>query len=209
MQVLFGTAMLVQEEYVHIKRLAGALSRAAERERLLLSQAVFVKDTPSLLIPPPPPSPTPRKWRCCSQPLLPAPLARSSSRHILTFRVLLASRNTNASPSPVRTRPRPTKDINLLSTTRDTARHIRDGQIRDGHTRRRGTCGRAVLVVLLDDDAVAGDVGEGDAAVGDAGDGARGVVDGLDAHAVLGVFDCAVFDLDVGDGVVGAAADGA
>ena len=45
------------------------------------------------------------------------------------------------------------------------------------------------LVILLNDNAVLGDAAESDIFIGNAGDGSSGVVDGLDADAVLGVLD--------------------
>jgi hypothetical protein len=60
-------------------------------------------------------------------------------------------------------------------------------QTSDGHTGSGGSSGRAVLVVLLDDNTVLGDARQSDVFVGDAGDGAGGTRDGLDANTVLGV----------------------
>ena len=57
-----------------------------------------------------------------------------------------------------------------------------DSQIGDGDTAGGGSGRAAVLVILLDDDTVLGDSGEGDVLVGDALDGAGSAVDGLDAN---------------------------
>ena len=60
--------------------------------------------------------------------------------------------------------------------------HVVDSQIGDGDTV-GGLSGRAaVLVILLDDETVLGDSGEGDVLVGDALDGAGGAGDSLDAN---------------------------
>ena len=61
---------------------------------------------------------------------------------------------------------------------------------------------------MLDDNTVLGDAGESDIFVGNARDGPRGVIDGLDPHAVLGVLDGGGRDGNGLYGVVGAAADG-
>lgn len=63
------------------------------------------------------------------------------------------------------------------------------------------------VVVLLNEDAVLGDLGEGDVGVGDLVDLAGGVLHGLDADAVGGVGDLGVEELHVVDDVVVAAAD--
>jgi hypothetical protein len=67
---------------------------------------------------------------------------------------------------------------------------IAERQPGDGDAASRRAGGRAVLVVLLDDDAVFADVGERDVLVGDGGDGAGRLVDCLDADAILGVGYC-------------------
>jgi len=66
-----------------------------------------------------------------------------------------------------------------------------------------------VLVILLNDNAVFGYVGERDVLVGDARDGAGSAGYGLDAHAVVGVLDGGGEDVDGLDDIVGAAPDGA
>jgi hypothetical protein len=82
-------------------------------------------------------------------------------------------------------------------------------QVCDRHAVGRSACRRAVLVVLLDDDAVVADVGERDVLVGHVGDGAGRFIDGLDAHTVFGVGHGRGGDGDAFYGVIAAAADGA
>ena len=73
-----------------------------------------------------------------------------------------------------------------------------------------GLAGRgAVLVVLLNDNTVLGNVGKGDGGVGDVLDGTGGTVDSLDANTVVTVGDDVVVDVDVLDSVVRTTTDGA
>lgn len=67
----------------------------------------------------------------------------------------------------------------------------------------------AAVVVLLDEDAVLGDLGEGDVGVGDLVDLAALVLEGLDADSVGGVDYLGVEELDVVDDVIIAATDAA
>lgn len=68
---------------------------------------------------------------------------------------------------------------------------------------------RSVLVVLLDDDTVLRNARQRDALVSNVGNRTGGVVDSLDAHAVLGVLDLRALNEDGFDRVVGAATYGA
>lgn len=136
-------------------------------------------------------------------------LARSSGGDVLALGASLATGDVNASPGPVGAGSVTAEDVDRDSIISDRAGDVLDGEAGDGDAVGGGTSGRAVLVILLDDDAVVGDVGEGDAGVGDAGDGSGSVVDGLDADAVGAVLDGGVGDGDGVDGVVVTAADGA
>ena len=60
-----------------------------------------------------------------------------------------------------------------------------DSQTGNGDTVGGGSGRASVLVILLDDDTVLGDSGEGDVLVGDALDGALGAGDGLDANTCM------------------------
>ncbi len=87
--------------------------------------------------------------------------------------------------------------------------NIAQSQPRNRHTTSRCPCGRAILVILLDDNAVTGNSGECDILVRDAGDLTCFLIHGLDAHAVGGGGDSRTGDQDVLDGIVGPAANGA
>lgn len=112
-----------------------------------------------------------------------ADLAASTTRNILTAGTLLSTGNTNTLPSPVGAAALTTQNVDFGSRAGDATRNTVDGETGDGDAGGGCTGRTAVLVVLLDDDAVFGDAGEGDALVGYAGDGAGGTVDGLDADA--------------------------
>jgi hypothetical protein len=137
--------------------------------------------------------------------------------------------NINAAPRPVGASTGSTKDVDISSAAGDSSLNVAHGQASNGDTIGGGSGRAAVLIVLLDDDTVLGDSGEGDVLVGDALDGAGGTIDGLDAdtcdarmldngvvmvlvislRTILGVLDVAVLDGDTVDGVVGASTDGA
>lgn len=112
-----------------------------------------------------------------------ADLAASTARNILAAGTLLSTSNRNTLPSPVGAATFTTQNVDFGSRAGDATRNTIDGEIGDGDAGGGCTGRTAVLVVLLDDDAVFGDAGEGDALVGYAGDGAGGTVDGLDADA--------------------------
>lgn len=85
--------------------------------------------------------------------------------------------------------------------------HVVERQSRNGHSVGRRARRRAILVVLLDHDAVLADVGERDVFIGHGGDGAGRLENGLDAYAVLGVRNGRGRDGDVLHDVVATAAD--
>lgn len=116
-------------------------------------------------------------------------LARRTRRNIRTSRTRLPARHLIPTPRPIRARATATQDINISARALHSARNPANREPRNRHARRRRPRRAAVLVVLLDDDAVLGDARQRDVLVGDVLDGARRVVDGLDAHAVLRVFD--------------------
>ena len=72
--------------------------------------------------------------------------------------------------------------MDISSAAGDSSLDVAHGQTSDGDTVGGGSGRAAVLVVLLNDDAVLGDSRERDVLVGDALDGARGSVYGLDAN---------------------------
>lgn len=84
---------------------------------------------------------------------------------------------------------------------------IANSEISDWDTSGWLSSWRTVLVVLLDDDTVLGDVLEGDVLVGDARDGTGGTRDGLDTDTVVGIADGGGGDGDIFDDVVITATD--
>jgi hypothetical protein len=89
--------------------------------------------------------------------------------------------NINATPRPVRASTGSTQDVDISSAAGDSSLNVAHGQASNRDAVSGGSGRAAVLIVLLDDDTVLGDSGEGDVLVGDALDGAGGTVDGLDA----------------------------
>lgn len=136
-------------------------------------------------------------------------LARSAAGDVLARLLVLTTGDINALPGPVSAGAGTAQDVDRLGGALDGAGDLVDGDILNGDAVGGGAGRRTVLVVLLDDDAVLGDVLELDVVVGDVGDGAGLLVDGLDADAVVGVDDVAVGDVHALDDVVVAAADGA
>ncbi len=111
-------------------------------------------------------------------------LAGRTLWHVLAIASLLPTREIHPLPRPpTAADAAPTEDIHILGTRSDSARDTLNREIGDGNAGARVTGRASVLVVLLDDDAVVGYVGELDVAVGDAFDGAGGAVDGFDAEA--------------------------
>lgn len=112
-------------------------------------------------------------------------LTASAARDILTAAALLSTRESNTLPGPVRAATTATQNVDVGGRAADATRNTIDGKARNGDAGGGGTSRTAVLVVLLDDDAVFGDAGECDVLVGYAGDGAGGAIDGLDANTWL------------------------
>ena len=122
---------------------------------------------------------------------------------------MLATSDAVAGPSPLGARPLAAEDVHLCRALGHRASDTADCQVRDGNTSRRSTGRATVLVVLLDDNTILGDVGQGDTLVLDIRNRARRVVHRLDAHAIVRVGDGAVENAHRLDRVVGPAADGA
>lgn len=135
-------------------------------------------------------------------------LARHAGGLVLAGRVV-ATGQVNAGPGPVGAAALAAENVDGGGVGVDGAGDAVHGQALDGDVVGGLAGGPAVLVVLLDDDALLVDVGELDVRVGDVGHVAGLVDDGLDADAVVRVGDGRVGDGHVGDGVVVAAADGA
>jgi hypothetical protein len=106
-------------------------------------------------------------------------------------------------------RARAAENVVVLGAAGDGAGNLVELEVLDGDAVRGLAGGRAVLVVLLDVNAVLGDVGELDVRVGDVRDRAGRAIDSLDAHAVLGVEHLRVDEGDVLHDVIAAAANGA
>lgn len=152
-------------------------------------------------------------------------LARSAVGDAGALGAGLATSDGNRLPGPVGAGTVSAEDVDLGSIVLNGALDAIQSQAGDRDAVGGVASGRAVLVVLLDDDAVLGDAGEGayrmsvsvclecedgeclHVAVGNVGNLARSVVDGLDADAVLRVGDGRGGDGDVLHGVVGPATD--
>jgi len=146
---------------------------------------------------------------CSSDSPSSAHLARSAAGNVRALGALHTTSDAVARPGPVGARTLRAQNVHISTLGRNRTLNILHSQTRDRHTSGRSTSGAAVLVVLLNHDTVLCNVLERNVLVGDAADGAGSAVDGLDAHAVVRVGDGGRQDLDVLDGVVRAAADGA
>lgn len=129
--------------------------------------------------------------------------ARSTAGDALAGGRSLATSDLVASPGPILSRSAENVDVGTLGD--NITNDVGDGDVGDGNARSGLTGGRAVLVILLDDDAVLADVLEGDMVVDDVGHGAGGARDGLDANTVVGVGNDRVQDADLLDDVILAA----
>ena len=118
---------------------------------------------------------------------------------------LRAARDINIRELEVRALS-PAKDVHFLAS--HTSRDIRGSHTVDGDAAGSSARWRAVLVVLLDDDTVVGDAGEGDAGPSDVRHGASVAGDGLDTKTIFTTGDLGVGHSDVLDSVVAAAANG-
>ena len=136
-------------------------------------------------------------------------LTRGTGRHILTLITLLAARDVDILEGPVGAAAFTAENVHGHSIIADRAGHTVDSDIGDLDIVTGLASRAAVLVVLLDDDAVVGDSGQLDVGVGDVADGAGLVDNGFDAHAVRRVADGRVVDSDILHSVVVTATNGA
>jgi hypothetical protein len=115
---------------------------------------------------------------------------------------LLAARDLVARPFPAGASTRSAKDVSVGTSAGDTDSVVSHGKARDRNPVSGFARWRSVLIVLLDNYTVFGDVGEDIAGVSNTGDLASSTVDSLDTETVLRVGDLVVQELDVGNGVV-------
>ena len=94
-------------------------------------------------------------------------LTASAARNILAAATLLSTGESNTLPGPVRAATTATQNV----------------EAGNGDAGGGGTSRTAVLVVLLDDDAVFSNAGERDVLIGYARDRAFGAINGLNANA--------------------------
>lgn len=126
----------------------------------------------------------------------------STAGDVLALGARLSTSDTVARPLPARARALAAKQVDVGARRSDGALDAGDSKVGDWDASGGGTGRAAVLVVLLNDDTVLGDVAQGDAAVGDAGDLAGSAGDRLDTDAVVRVADLAVRNEHSVDGVV-------
>ena len=126
-------------------------------------------------------------YNICTRKGLAGNLARGSRWNVRALGARLASGDRYASPSPVRARSRTAKDVDVGSARVYRACDAIEGQARDRYAGRRRPGGRAVLVVLLDDNTVVADRREGDVLVCYSLDAAGGVIDGYYKRSVVAV----------------------
>lgn len=155
---------------------------------------------------PPPPTHSPRHHRA---PSTLNHLTRRTSRHVRALGALLAPSNSHAAPLPARARPLAAQKVDWCRAARNGALDSIQSQISDRHACRGGTRRASILVILLNHNAVLGDVGERDVAVRHIVYLASSAVYSLDAHTILRVGNGGVFYYDTVDCVVRAATDGA
>jgi len=136
-------------------------------------------------------------------------LARSHAGNVLAAIVLLTTGNLNVGPSPASASTLSTNNSSVLALGVNSvlALDVLEGEVGDGKTAGGATVEVTAVVVLLDEDTVLLDLGEGDVGVGDLVDLAGLVLEGLDAETVGGVGDLGVEELDVVNDVIVAATD--
>lgn len=141
--------------------------------------------------------------------LIASNLARSAGGHTRALlAVLLTTRDGVSRPGPVLAATLAAENVDGNSAALDRAGNLLDSEASNGDTG-GGLAGRAtVLIILLDDDTVLGDVGQLDVGESDAGDSTGGLVDGLDTDTVVRVENGGVGDGDVLHDVVVAQANG-
>lgn len=117
-------------------------------------------------------------------------LARSTCRHVPAgIGVFLSTGDADAGPGPAGAAACATENVDVSAGRGDGARDALDGETGDGDAGSRGARGLAVLAVLLNDNAVLGNVLQRNVLVRHARDGARRARDRLDAHAVVRIDD--------------------
>lgn len=136
-------------------------------------------------------------------------LAGSRARDVLALVALLATAYRDTRPLPVGAGTLGAENVDGNGLGGNRTLDVRDSKTSDRDAVSRLASRRAVFVVLLDDDALLGDVLESDALVLDVLDTAGLAGNSLDADAVVGVDDLGVGDGHAVDDVVVAAADGA
>ena len=135
-------------------------------------------------------------------------LARSAGRHTRALAALLTTSDGVSRPGPVLAATVTAENVDVSSAALNGTGNLLNLEAGNGDTG-GGLAGRAaVLVILLDDDTVLGDVGKLDVGESDVGDGTGGLVDGLDADTVVGVDDARVGDGDILHDVVVAQTNG-
>lgn len=97
-------------------------------------------------------------------------LARGTSGDARAAGALFSSGDVVASPGPVGAAALSAKDVDVGAAGFDGTLDVLDGQASDGDAGSGLAGGRAVLVILLDDNTVLGNVAESDVLVSDAGD---------------------------------------
>lgn len=136
-------------------------------------------------------------------------LASGRSRHVGTRFAGLASCDIDLPPDPVATAAAAAEDIDGRGIAVHDAGDGMEHQIGNGHTGGWPPRRRAIVIVLLDHDAIAGDVGHADVLEPDGRNAAGSSGDGLDANAVSRVDHGGMLDGHVAHDVIAAAADGA
>jgi hypothetical protein len=94
-------------------------------------------------------------------------LASSRAGDVRALAALLTTRNADTRPLPVRASTLGAENVDRDSLGSDAAGDIVNGKTSDRDAGGGGAGGRAVLVVLLDQNSGLGDVLEGDSLVGD------------------------------------------
>lgn len=138
-------------------------------------------------------------------------LAGSNAGNVLAAAVVLATVDLDVGPGPVGAAGLATDNGNVgaLGVNSTGAGDVLEGEASDGETAGGVTVEVTAIVVLLNQDTVLGDLGQGDVRVGDALDLAASVLHGLDTDTVGGLGNLAVQELDGVNDVVGSAANAA
>jgi hypothetical protein len=131
--------------------------------------------------------------------------ARCSAWDILALAADLSTSDRDTLPGPRGARSASTKDIDVRCARLHGTCNTVEREISDRYSGSRGTCGRTILVILLDHNSVFSDSRECNVLVSDRLHCASGIVDGLYANPVLGVLDGGRFNCDVFNSVVGTA----